>query len=687
MEIEPSHRERTAFTVGPLGFYQYCRMPFGLTNSPATFQRMMERVLSGVHLKSALCYLDDVIVFGRTIEELLKRLDEVFKRIEGAGLKLKKCHMFHRKLKYLGHIVSGDGVECDPEMIEPVKSWKVPENVKELQRFLGFANFYRKFIKGFGAMAAPLTALTGGTKKVDKRRKKDAEQQWKWGEEQQEAFDKLRQALTSSPVLGYPDFTKPFLVRTDASTSGLGAVLCQDQGDRAGPVVLAYASRSLKPSEKNYSPYKLEFLAMYWAITKKFSQYLSSNDRQFTLTTDHNPLTYVLTKAKVDAAGHRWLAELMQYSFCIKYKPGVANIDADALSRMHEETISAEAVRAICTALCEQDDDDWEGYAQCIFVNAPAVTAHSMRMSAGPQRPPMNWKEEQGKDPILCRLRKIVEGLVVLDERRELPAIKRWMKESGKLQLKDGILYRQPQGRPRQILLPSHVIGLVLNRCHGDMGHQGRDRTMSLCRLRFYWLGMAKHVEEFISSCERCRRGKAPHLPHRAPLQPILSTEPLDLVCIDFLGLETSKGGYNSILVMTDHYTKWAMAIPTRNQKASTVAKLLQEHLFYTIGIPRRLHSDCGGSFEAQIIKHLCSAHGVQKSRTSPYHPEGDGITERYNRTLLGMLRTLDGPQKEDWKSHVSRLAFAYNCTEHASTGFSPYYLMHGRHPVCQLIV
>ena len=683
VEIDPQHRERTAFTVGPLGFFQYRRMPYGLTNAPATYQRMMEKVLAGVHLKTALCYLDDVIVFGRSPQELKERLDEVLRRIHGANLKLKlsKCKFFFRKLKYLGHVVSGQGVETDPEMIEPVKTWKVPSCVKDVQKFLGFANFFRKFIKGFGSISQPLTQLTGGMKKVDLR-KKGAVPDFKWEARHQEAFDKLREALTSAPVLSYPQFDKPFIVRTDASTSGLGAVLCQDQGDRAGPCVIAYASRCLKPSERNYSPYKLEFLAMYWAITKKFSSYLGGN-KEFVVTTDHNPLTYVLGKAKLDAAGHRWLAELMQYNFCIRYKPGAANTDADALSRLHEETITSEAVRATCRALC--DHDDFQGYAKCMLMRCPSEeTEYSVQVSAVSATldgDPVNWAEEQSKDEVLARLKRVVDGSLCVDEKTEVPAMKRWLKEIEKLVLRDGVLYRTPQDRPRQILLPVSLKGLVLSKTHDEMGHQGRDRTLSLCRDRFYWLSMSRDVEDYVRSCERCTRGKAPHVAHRAPLKPITSSGPLDLVCIDFLGLETSKGGYSSILVLTDHFTRLSMAIPTTNQKASTVAKLLQSHWFYNVGIPRRLHSDQGGSFQADIIKNLCKSHGIKQSRTSSYHPEGNGMTERFNSTLLNMLRTLDEPQKADWKSHVNRLVHAYNCTTHTSTGYSPYYLMHGRHP------
>lgn len=677
VEIEEEHRERTAFTAGPLGFYQYKRMPFGLKNAPPLFQRLMERALGDCHLRSAVVYLDDIVVWADSVSELQERLAEVFDKLVKAGLKLRpeKCHLFCRKLKYLGHVISAAGVECDERTLSAVKDWNEPKNVKELQTFLGLANFYRRFVKGFATIAEPLTSLLGSDKRRGRKGKVAKEKkEWVWGSAQSESFDKLKEALISPPVLAYPDFKKPFIVRTDASVLGLGAVLCQDHGDKAGPCVVAYGSRSLKPSEKQYSPYKLEFLALYWAVTKKFSDYLQGN--LFTVTTDHNPLTYILNNAKLDATGHRWMSELSNYNFSIQYKPGKHNGDADALSRM-----TPEMVKAVYSPVV---DDDFDGYAQCLFLGAEPTVSDPVSVMCNSvvfQTDEIDWSSEQNKDTVLRRVIEIVSSGKHVNSSRESHGVKRVLRQRKKLCVDKSVLYRKLKCGKKQLMLPSHYVERVLKMTHSDMGHQGRDRTLLLCQDKFYWFGMAEQIQEYIQSCERCNRSKAPHIPHKAPLEPIVSSEPLEIVCMDYLSLETSKGGFNSILVITDHFTKFAIAIPTSNQSAANTAKILLQHFIYRFGIPTRLHSDQGGSFEAKIIKSLCETHGIKKSRTTPYHPQGDGITERFNRTLLDMLRTLDNSKKDDWKSHLNRLTHAYNCTPHTVTKFSPYFLMFGRHP------
>ena len=213
-----------------------------------------------------------------------------------------------------------------------------------------------------------------------------------------------------------------------------------------------------------------------------------------------------------------------------------------------------------------------------------------------------------------------------------------------------------------QLVLPMHFRSIVLKLLHDDSGHQGRDRTTSLVRSRFFWPGLESDVEKKVKSCDRCIRRKSNPGPS-AELINITSTQPMELVCIDFLTLERSKGGFEKILVITDHFTRYSQAFPTRNELAKTTAKVLFENFIVHYGFPARLHSDQGRNFESSVIQELCSLAGVEKSRTTPYHPMGNGMVERFNQTLLNMLGTLENHKKEDWKSYVAPLVHSYNAT------------------------
>jgi transposase InsO family protein len=247
----------------------------------------------------------------------------------------------------------------------------------------------------------------------------------------------------------------------------------------------------------------------------------------------------------------------------------------------------------------------------------------------------------------------------------------------------DKVLYRKTQrdGKDhRQLVLPCDHRRRAFELVHNDMGHLGRDRIVALLKDRLYWTHMDSDVADWLQSCERCMRAKHPHLPESAPLETIKTSQPLELVCIDYLTLEKSKG-FENILVITDHFTKYAQAIPTRNQTARTTARVLYDNFILHYGIPKAIHSDQGRCFESSTIKELCSIMGIKKSRTTPYHPMGNGLTERFNRTIIQMLSTLDNDKKAKWKDHLSSLVHAYNSTRHASTGYSPYFLMFGREP------
>ena len=305
--------------------------PFGLTNAPATFQRLMESCLGEMHLNWCIIYLDDIIVFSKSREEHLERLKGVFQKLREAGLKLKpsKYEFFRDKIAYLGHIISKAGVETDPKKIQNITDWVRPKTVTDVRQFLGFTNYYRKFIKQYAQIANPLNKLISGENAKKKNKKVE------WTAECEEAFKKLKEICTHTPVLTYADYKRPFKLTTDASKKGLGAVLSQ-VGEDGKERPVAFASRTLNKAEKNYTTHKLEFLALKWSITDRFHEYLYGST--FEVFTDNNPLSYVLSSAKLDATGQRWIASLQgPYNFKIHYKPGRLNQVADSLSRIDRD--------------------------------------------------------------------------------------------------------------------------------------------------------------------------------------------------------------------------------------------------------------------------------------------------------------------------------------------------------------
>ena len=687
VEVTEECKPMTAFTVGPLGFFEYNRLAFGLSNAPATYQRLMEDCLgdlnAGEH-KICQIYLDDVIVVSKTYSEHIDRLKQVFNRFRQAGMKLspQKCHLFRDKVRYVGHIVSSDGIATDPEKTSKIAQWPEPRNCDELRTFLGFTGYYRRYVRDFSKIAKPLNDLTVGTCHKKKSRKKtnlgqtlSGEHSWNWSEPQQHAFDKLKQLLVSPPILAYPEYGKPFILHTDASGFGLGAVLYQEiEGKKR---VIAYASRGLSSSEKNYPVHKLEFLALKWAVTKKFHDYLYGTT--FVIYTDNNPLTYILANAKLDATGHRWVASLAVYDFTIKYKPGKTNNDADGLSRMPQsdgeyDFISRDTIRAIC------HQHSTSRYVESISMSANAVDCFDLNSEISPR----DWRSHQMQDTDISVVARAVTNKRKLTSRDILSKEgKLLLKEFNRLVVRRGVLYRhvQDKGEDRyQLVLPKSFRSVAMKGAHNDIGHLGRNRSITILRERVYWPGMNTDLEEWISHCERCIKSKTP-TNSRAPLVSISTSQPLELVCMDYLSLEMSKGGFQNILVLTDHFTKYAVALPTKNQTARTTAEVIFNSFISHYGFPKRIHSDQGANFESKMIKELCSLSGMSKSRTIPYHPCGNGITERLNRTLLGMLGTLDPDKKHNWKSEVGPLVHAYNCTKHESTGYSPYMLMFGRQP------
>ena len=318
VEVAVADRAKTAFST-PDGLYEFTVMPFGLCNAPATFQRLMDLVLRGLQWTQCLVYIDDVIIPGRSFGEHLNNLQAVLQRLREAGLKLqpKKCAFLQRQVNYLGHVVTSDGVAADPAKVEKVSTWPIPTTVKEVQQFLGFAGYYRRFVKHFANVARPLHRLT------------ERVTEFRWTDECQAAFDELRRRLVTSPVLAYPDYTKSFTLDTDASDTGIGGVLSQRDADGEERVI-AYASRALSKPERNYCVTRRELLGVVY-FAQYFRPYLLG--RRFTLRTDHGSLTWLRNFKEPEGQLARWLERLQEFDFEILHLRGRKHTNADALSR------------------------------------------------------------------------------------------------------------------------------------------------------------------------------------------------------------------------------------------------------------------------------------------------------------------------------------------------------------------
>ena len=684
MELDEDSIPYTVFTVGPLGFYKCLRMPFGLTNAPATFQHLMENCLGDLHLNWCIIYLDDIIIYSKTPEEHVERLEAVFKKLSSAGLKLKpsKCEFFKSQITYLGHIVSNEGIATDLKKIKAIQLWPRPETVTQVWKFTGLTNYYRKFIHNYAKIAKPLHQLVSGENAKLKRTTV------KWTEECEQSFLELKDLCSNTPVLAYPDYTKNFKLYTDASENGLGAVPTQLKEDgKEQPI--AYASRTLSKSERNYDTHKLEFLALKWAITDRFHEYLYGGT--FDVYTDNNPLTYILTTAKLDAIGQRWVASLGPYNFSLHYNPGCQNTVADSLSRIpwenvvfHDE-IDYNIVKAVVHKGEMNSTSSIE--PELLFEDQKIYMKQLVSSLAG-KMTKTQWQKEQLTDP------EIGPVLQLVLEKRHLqykvrpvdePGTKIILRFRDNLKLVEGLLYRKWLYKNEmvylQFVLPESYRKKTVIACHDKFGHLGMDKTLVLLQERFFWPRMNDDVWTHIRFCERCLRFK--QKPEREEMSSFDTSYPLEIVHMDFLVIASKKNPNKDInvLVVTDHFTRYAQAFVTTSQTAIEVAQTLYKEYFVHYGWPDKLHSDQAGNFESKVIAELCKIAQVQKIRTTPYNPKGNAQCEKFNQTLLNMIGSLEPGDKAKWQQWVPTLTHAYNCTRCESTGFSPYYLMYGRLP------
>ena len=625
-------KEKTAFSV-PRGKFEFNVMTFGLCNAGASYQRMMDMVLSGISPGRALAYVDDIVVFSPTFSEHLSALKEVFERLRNAkiSLKLSKCVFAASEVEYLGFVLSEKGVRPQSRLTEAIQNFATPKNKKEVKRFLGLSGFYREFIRGFAEIAAPLNRLTRDQVTFD------------WNTDCDTSFKALKAGLLCSPVLAFPQTNREFIVEVDASKHAVGGVLSQRQEDDSIHPV-AYYSSALKDNEKEWAPYTQEAYALVLA-TRHWNTYLRGN--AFTIFSDHNPLVYLKTKKDPKDLLARWITELEGYNFSVKYVPGKSNQKADALSRNEN---------------CRLNKIPEDRLDEMIYAISTSHPNFSEQL-----------RTEQNSDVITKYTKSCVEQNIKIEEGQ----LRRVSKQ---LRVEKGILTKN--GRP---VVPPSMRKFVVEEIH-KIGHYGAEKLYDLVKKRFYWPKMFGYITNFCNECKICSQCKVDCPTPKAPLVPIREPEsPLEFISIDVAHLPTTKDGFRYVLLVGDIFSKYIEAVPMQNQEADTIVDTLWRGWITKLGCPVYLHSDQGSNVDGETIRIVCDKFNIQKRRTSGYHSEGNGFAERNIRSIREMLRTalleFELPQNQ-WTTILPGVIFALNTSVSSATRCSPYEVIFGRLPI-----
>ena len=653
LEINPADRWKTAFST-PDGHYEFLRLPMGLKNSPSIFQRTMNMVLQDVLGRFCFIYLDDLVIYSKTAEDHIKHLDAVLEKLHQHGLRIKftKSQLFRTQIHYLGFIVSRDGLRVNPEKVRAATEFPRPKNVKGIQAFLGLVGYFRTFIENFAGIARPLYNLL----------KQDVS--FSWGEEQEEAFQQLKQALAEAPVLAFPDFTKEFIITTDASADAIGAVMTQIDDDGKERLISCH-SRTLRGAEKNYDNYDRETLAVFYGAEQNHS-YIWGGKVRF--RTDNSAVVHLgKDKRSHSARSLRWYIKLGEYDYTIEHKSGKKIAHADALSRYpvpdsnevpKVDNISRPVPDAcnIVSATMFPDDTHDDQDMNLIAYLSPSLKA----MDLVPVLPEQRWRTETEQVPP-----------------SQLP-------QGDLVEVRDGIVYIKVDN-DEKVWVPPSLRRDVIKLYHDppNAGHRGTNTTSQHLKRDVVWSSLDNDVKHYIKHCVACQKAK-----NYGKVTPPYKVTPIPKRCFEEVSLDVvgpmagSYFGTKYILAIQDRLSRWVVFAPMRDTSAETTSRTFLQKWVMVYGPPRKLITDRGTNFVSTYFTQLAAFLGIEPTTTVAYRPQANGQNERSHRELTMFLKLyLSETDKGHWDTMLAMASWVHNSSYHRALKMSPYEVLTGMKP------